>query len=274
MKFGVRVGMLDAPFEQAHEVAARLGFDGVELEVGPDAGERGSPLFDPGEREALVERMYSCGVPTSCVCVGAFWRYGPAEPDASVRRTGAELLRQTIEACAEIGTGFILTPLNDSGQGPDVAVGRWLEFLQHVAPLAEERGVTLALEPCARPGMGTDREAMALADSVGSPRVRVYLDVANIRMAGVDSVQAVRTLGQRYLAHVHMKDLRENPPGGERRFQVVGIGKGMLDFPAICRALREVGYDGWLTLETPSDGEPRESAKRNLEALKAACGGA
>ena len=268
MQFGVRVGMLQTTFEAAHEEAGKLGFDGVELEVGPGVLEEGTPLFDAQGRQALVERMKACGVATPCVCIGGFWKYSPAESDTRLRDTGMDLLKKTIEACADIGTGCILTPLNHSGQEADVAVARWLEFLAEVKPLAEQHQVTIALEPCSRPGMGTDREVIAMVDKVGSPCVRAYLDVANIRMAGVDSVEAVKSLGTKYLAHIHMKDLAENPAGSERPLSVVGLGEGMLDFPAIAKAIVDVGYDGWLTLETPTVGDAKQSAKKNLEILR------
>jgi sugar phosphate isomerase/epimerase len=147
-------------------------------------------------------------------------------------------------------------------------VPRWSEFLQKVAPVAENHGVTVALEPCTRPGLATDTDVIALLEEADSPRVRAYLDVANIRMVGVDSVAAVRSLGAEYLAHIHMKDLAERPAGEGTGYSVVGIGEGMLDFPAICAAIVEVGYDGWLTLETPGGDEPNASARRNLEALR------
>ncbi|MEW6357449.1 MAG: sugar phosphate isomerase/epimerase family protein [Planctomycetota bacterium] len=268
MKFGVRVGMLKCTVEEAHEVAGSLGFDGVELEVGPNVLTEGTPLFDSKGRKALMKRMKASGVATSCVCIGGFWKFCPAEADKGLRDTALDLLKKTIAACAEIGTQCILTPLNDSKQTPDVAIGRWLEFLQEAKPVAEKHKVTIALEPCARPGMGTPEEVMAMVDKANSPYIRAYFDVANNRVAGSDSVQAVKTLGKKYLAHIHMKDLKENPPGSERPFTVVGLGEGMLDFPAICKAIVGVGYDGWLTLETPAGGDARESAKKNLDILK------
>ncbi|NOZ20097.1 MAG: sugar phosphate isomerase/epimerase [Planctomycetes bacterium] len=269
MKFGVRVGMLKTTFEEAHEEAGKLGFDGVELEVGPNTPDEGTPLFDVKGRKALMERMKACGVATSCVCIGGFWKYSPAEADKALRDTGLDLLKKTIQACAEIGAECILTPLNNSGEEPDIAVGRWLEFLQEAKPVAEEHKITVALEPCARPGLGTPEEVMALVDKADSPYIRVYLDVANNRVAGSDSVEAIKTLGTKYLAHIHMKDLKENPPDSERPFSVVGLGEGMLDFPTICKTIVEVGYDGWLTLETPAVDDAKESAKKNLDILKA-----
>lgn len=269
MKFGIREGMLKATWETVHQQAGEIGFDGVELEVGPKVPDEGSPLFDAAERKRLIERMEKHGVETSCVCIGAFWKYSPAEANESLRKTGLQLLRDTIEACSEIGAECILAPLNNSNEPPEVAVPRWVEFLQEAKADAESYNVIVALEPCTRPGLGTDKDVIRLIETVDSPFIQAYLDVANIRVAGVDSVQAVRSLGSTHLAHIHIKDLKQNPPGSERPFTVVGLGEGMLDFKGICKAILDVGYDGYLTLETPIVGDPKESAKKNLQFLKA-----
>ncbi|MBN1672715.1 MAG: sugar phosphate isomerase/epimerase [Kiritimatiellae bacterium] len=269
MQYGIRVGMLRTSFETAHEEAGKLGFDGVELEVGPKAAQEGSPLFDAAQRDALKKRMAACGVVTSCVCVGGFWQYGPASAEEALRDTGKDILRKTIEACAAIGTGYILTPLNNSGQAPEVATARWLEFLQELKADAEAHKVMVCLEPCARPGMGTDAEVKALVDRTGSPYVRAYFDVSNMHAAGTDPVTGLKALGSAYVGHIHMKDRKPNPPGSERPFSTVALGEGILDFPGIAAAIREIGYDGWLTLETPTGDDPKPSARKDLAFMKA-----
>ena len=268
MKFGVREGMLQVTYETVLEDAGQLGFDGVEFEVGPKVPDEGTPLFDAQERKHLKDRASQSGVAVSCICIGAFWKYSPAESDKALRDMGLQLLKNTIEACSDLGTQCILTPLNNSGEEADVAVERWLGFLEEAKPVAEEHQVTIALEPCTRPGMGTDQEVIAMIDKMGSEYIRAYLDVANIRVAGVDSVEAVKSLGLQNLTHIHRKDLKENPPGSERPFSVVGLGQGMLDFEGICKTIVDVGYDGWLTLETPADGDAKGSAKKNLDILR------
>ena len=93
MKFGVREGMLKVSYETVLEEAGSLGFDGVELEVGPKVPDEGSPLFDADERKRLVDRIERSDVAVSCVCIGAFWKYSPAESDKELRDVGLQLLK-------------------------------------------------------------------------------------------------------------------------------------------------------------------------------------
>jgi len=268
MKFGVRVGMLRLPYNEVYAEAGKIGFNGVEMEVGPDY--ESVEVLDPAKRSEIKQTMKDTGVETSCICIGGMWKYGPADADAAVRETAAQLLRRTIEACADLGTACILTPLNNSNQEQDVAVKRWIEFLKAAAPDAEKHRVTVAPEICTRPGMANHEDLKALVDAVGSEFVKGYYDVANARFAESDPVEGIRFLGTDYLAHIHIKDLAQNPPGSDRPYKVVGLGQGMLDFDAICGAIKEIGYDGYLTLETPTDEgeEPSESAGKNLRYLK------
>jgi sugar phosphate isomerase/epimerase len=69
------------------------------------------------------------------------------------------------------------------------------------------------------------------------------------------------------LAHIHIKDIKANPAGSERPFTPCHLGEGALDFTAICSAIKGVGYDGYLTLETVADKDASATAKKNLEYL-------
>lgn len=269
MKFGVRVGMLAASWDGIYEQAATLGFDGVELEVGRDAPEQGTPLFDPGERDNVKNRTAACGAATSSACIGALWKYSPASPDETLRETGLQLVKNTITACRDLGADRILLPLSNVDQPPEVSVPRWVEFLKEASAAAQAEDVVLAVEACARPGLGTAEDLRALVDQVGSNHVRAYFDVANLHAAGTDPVQGLGALGSEYIAIIHIKDRKKNPAGSDRAFSSCPLGEGVLDFQAITDTIREIGYDDWLVLETPGGDDRNASAKRNLEYIKA-----
>ena len=50
------------------------------------------------------------------------------------------------------------------------------------------------------------------------------------------------------------------------------LGEGRLDWAAVIAAIREIGYDGWQTLETPATDDPPAAAARNLAFLRAQFG--
>jgi inosose dehydratase len=103
--------------------------------------------------------------------------------------------------------------------------------------------------------------------------------------SGADDGQAVTEALRRWrerIAYVHFKDCDPEVAGRARREgwdyrRAVGagvfceLGRGSVDFPAVLAELREIGYDGWITVEQdvlPGMGSPRESASRNREYLR------
>ena len=120
-------------------------------------------------------------------------------------------------------------------------------------------------------------------DSLGSTGVAVNLDPANLVMVtGDDPVAAVYTLKD-YIVHTHAKDgvklLDCNPEiiynviehdawDGEPAFREMQMGQGDVDFPKYLRALEEIGYKGFLTIERECGENPTSDIKMAVEFLK------
>ena len=86
-------------------------------------------------------------------------------------------------------------------------------------------------------------EILSLAARVGSDAFGCYFDLANpLAKRGLDVPSEIRALGA-LVRRVHVKDTRVL--SGDCR-----PGTGRVDFEECARALSEIGYDGWLTLET------------------------
>ncbi len=267
MKFGVRIGVLRQPWDKVYGEAAKLGFNGVEMEVGPEYQK--AEVLDSAKRAQIQSMMKATGVETSCVCIGGYWKWSPADKDPAVRAEAVKIMKQTLEACDALNSRCILAPLSNPNATPDEAVQRWIEFCKTIASDAERHRVTVAIEPCTRPQLATHQDCMAIIKAVNARYVQVYWDVANTQQAGADAVEGIRFLGKEHLAHIHIKDIKPNPAGSQRPFTPCHLGEGgILDFGAICQAIKAAGYDGWLTLETISDTDASASAKKNLEYLK------
>ena len=115
-----------------------------------------------------------------------------------------------------------------------------MEGLRQAAPYAEAHGVRLAIEPLNRfetDFCNTGRQACALADMVGSPAVGVILDTFHMNMEENDLSEAIRH------AAPHLLHFQANE--NHRGF----LGTGHIDWPPICRALFDIGYQGVITLE-------------------------
>jgi L-ribulose-5-phosphate 3-epimerase len=105
--------------------------------------------------------------------------------------------------------------------------------LKKVAPKAEEAGVVLGLETW----LSADEHQRVL-DAVGSPAVQVYYDTANMEKQGYDIYKEVRQLGRERICEFHCK---------ENGFL---LGEGHVDFRGVKNAIDDIGYSGWLVIES------------------------
>lgn len=255
MRYGLMSSSMPGTYPEIIEACGKIGFDGVELDVGADYAE--NMLWSAGGRKEIARLLSAAKLQLASVCLGAFWTYSFANPDESVRKRAEGFTTDAIDWCAELGAKVILVPVTpgkpDEGEE---APQYWIEQLKKVAPAAEKAKVALSIENVGR-GCGKTADALIeIADGVGSPYVKVYYDFGNGLSLGGDPVAEIAKLGKR-IAQVHAKD-----PGGRY------LGEGRIDMPAVSAALKKIGYDGWLVLETPATDDPVAAAARNMTFLK------
>ena len=247
MKYGVntlvwttRVG------ERQKPLLAKIkqwGFDGAELFLSPD-----EPADIPAVRKMLdglgLERTTCSVMPRDA---------NPVSPSPEVRARGREVLNRCVDRTAELGAKLICGPLY-AGLGVMTGCGRtdeewkWaVENLQHAAERAQRAGVTLCIEPLNRFEtyfLNTQADAARLVRAVGSPHVKVHFDTFHANIEEKNSAASVRAIA-RELGHVHMSENDRGIPG-----------TGHNDWRGVREALREVGYDGWMTIESFAQPEP------------------
>jgi sugar phosphate isomerase/epimerase len=87
--------------------------------------------------------------------------------------------------------------------------------------------------------------------------VKVYYDVGNAtNLYGFDAPREIRWLGRDRICQVHVMDKGY-------------LGEGKVDVAEVIRALREIGFRGWVNLETTApSGDVEADARRNLAYLR------
>ena len=223
--------------DDVFEIADRLGFAGVELSV-ERAGLRSA------RSDRLRARCGSRSLEIHALVLGEHNHGGIADAEPTVAAAAAEDVRLAIGWAAELGADVVLIPFFMRGElvGQD-GFDRCAAAFAALSPLAEDRDVTLCFE-----GLLPAKEIRLLAERAGSPAFGCYFDLANPFRRGLDSPTEIRALGE-LVRRVHIKDMRVKP--GDVR-----PGLGRVDFAECARALAEIGYDGWLTLETPPGPPP------------------
>lgn len=185
-----------------------------------------------------------------------------ADPASTAKNV--DRFRQLLETSVELGPGIVTT---ETGPVPDGVSGDegWrtlVECVSGICDAAADVGAVLAVE-CANRCVIDGRETwLRLADEVGSDRLRVNLDPANLHLGGGDEVEAVRTFADR-IVHTHAKDVvcthgpgSAHPPGMHHD---VAAGEGIVSYPEYLAALAGEGYSGFLTIEMHARGEDRRA---------------
>jgi len=257
------------PLLEAIRRAAELGYQGYEVDIG-DFGSTGLGLHWPeeytSERVAAVgQAARDAGIEISSLCLGVLWRFYPSSPDPAVSEQAAEIIRQAAPFAASVGAKVILLPVGQPKElTPEQARANLVEVLKACAPEAEKSGVVYAVENVGQALAHTADDLIEIVSRVNSPACQVYYDVGNATWQGADPAVEMRKLGSRIMM-LHVKDLQATPAG--RKLAI--IGDGVVDFRACAEAAREIGYDGYLTLEVAGTPETAdEVAARSRDALR------
>ena len=268
MKFGTLQSVLDVPLSSVFRVAARLGFDGVELDW--DSYEEALPggRLGPERRPAIRAAAARAGVDIPSVAAHFLNRGGLA--GAASEAFGLEAVRAGIALCAQLGAGHLLVPFFGAAMiRSEESISRLAANLGRLAPEAAAAGVVLAIEHTLR-----GEASAALVDRVGASHIGAYWDMANCMALGYDPLRDIEEQGAR-IVRVHAKEYcrGKGPAGAPDRprfdgLNAVPFGQGDVPVAAVLAALREAGYDGYVVLETGGFDDARRSAQEALALLR------
>ena len=223
------------------------GFDGAELFLSPQ-----EPADLPAVRKILEDNQLEC---TTCSVIPPECHLVSTEP--GVRAKGIAFLKTCVDRTAELGARLLCGPMF---AGLGVMTGRrrtpeewtWaVEGLQAVARHAQKRGVTICLEPLNRFEtyfLNTLEDAARLIHDIGAPNVKIHFDTFHANIEERHPAQALHSVANE-LGHVHISENDRGIPGS-----------GHVDWRGVLRALKDIGYDGWLTIESFAQPEPELAA--------------
>ncbi|TVQ23177.1 MAG: sugar phosphate isomerase/epimerase [Spirochaetaceae bacterium] len=272
MKIGVFT-VSTPEFDVAETVALlkRIGCDGVEWRVSAPA---------PAEKPAdytFEKRYWSFNQSTIDVeraqtdlpRAADAARAAGIEPFAAttylrVTQATEEAIGSVMRAAAASGMTFMRCPIPgfDGSSRYDELFTRTREAIERLVPLAETTGIRLCFEMHMDTIMPSASSARRLLDGLPPARVGVIYDPGNLVIEGYEDYRmGVQILGN-YLAYVHVKNARwvraNAPVRNGWKWEWAPMADGSADFALVIDALRQVGYDGWLSIEDFSNDEPTE----------------
>ena len=251
LKKAVNLGMVaanGASVADRFKMIQDAGFDGVELNR-PDA----IPL------DELIKASASTGLPVAGVIDSVHWGKPLSSPDAKVREQGFNGLKLALQESGELGCErLLLVPAVVSKEISYAdAYTRSQELIKQAVPFAEKAKCRIAIENVWNQFLLSPLEAARYVDEIGSPWVGWHFDIGNIINFGWPE-QWLRILGPRVL-NLHIKEFsrKKRDDAGLWKGFNVELGEGDNDWPAVMRALDDIGYHGWGILEVPGGDAAR-----------------
>ena len=235
----------DWSLAKACDFAAAAGYSGIEVApftLAPLATDLSAPT-----RSEMRRTIARAGLD----CVGLHWLLAKTEgfhvahPDAAVRGHTVEYLGELARLCNDLGGRVLVfgSPKQRSllpGVSPEQAVDIIHEVFSRLVPVLETTDTVVAIEPLSLAEtdvLTTAAETCRLIDRIGSPHVRLHLDVKAMSSER-EAIPEIIVASARHLEHFHANDTN-----------LQGPGFGAVDFGPIFRALDEIRYAGWVSIE-------------------------
>ncbi len=249
--------------------AAEIGASGIQMYA--TEGENSPENLNAAQRRSLLCEVKANGLCFSALCGDLGHGFGNKELNPKL----IEKSKRIVDLALELETNIVTTHI---GVVPSDKNHERYKIMQEacfeLANYADSVGAHFAIET----GPETSAVLKEFLDSLGSTGVAVNLDPANLRMVtGDDPVVAVHNLKD-YIVHTHAKDgvrliecnpeyvyriVHPIPPevAAQRFFEEVPLGTGHVDFPSYLKALEDIGYRGFLTIEREVGDNPEADIK-------------
>lgn len=251
LKFGVNFLIWTANVTEEHiplfPKMKEQGFDGVEL-----------PLFNPaGYPAATIRKALEANGLEVTTCVIIPGGCSLFDADASGRAKAMDHMKASIAMNAELGSKMMAGPLYSPVgwlPGRRRTADEWarcIESYQQLGAVCDEYGVSIGIEPLNRFEtffLNTAADGAALCEAIGHPKVGLLIDTFHSNIEEKNVADAYRKAG-RHLKHVHTCENDRGTPGS-----------GHVPWAEVFQALKDVQYDGWLTIESFGFNLPEISA--------------
>jgi sugar phosphate isomerase/epimerase len=220
---------------EAFDRAKQVGLQGVQVSFNTSKNPDGLSVVET--LQSIKDASSRTGVKISSLAIGELNRV----PYKSSEKA-EEWVWNSIDAALGLRVKVILLAFFSEGdlRNDEKGKNEVIAKLKKVAPRAESKGITLGIESYL-----TAKEHLNIIQAVGSNSVKVYYDFRNAADAGNDVFKEISMLGKDMICELHMKE------NGHK------LGQGTMDWPKIAKAVKDIGYAGWMQIEgaTPPGAE-------------------
>lgn len=272
--------LIDHSLQEAMRIAKRLGFEGIEIAVREHHLSPTTSKTRLGELRVLAEDL-QLAIPVLATYTGHYSTASDREATATF-----DEFRRLLEAADRLGAKAlrVLTGGPNAFLAQDYHYAKAAYWLARCAEEAQAYDMDVLVELHNESLVETADDALRMAGLIGH-EIGFIHDAGNMYITGTDyGGESVKKLGA-LLKHVHIKDERRTADGsqpgaftnktrrGTETFTPCLLGEGEADHGPLLQALRDRGYEGWLTLEchVPVPGPDR--LEHDLQAIRRLMGG-
>lgn len=268
---------LNYSFPEAARRLAGIGYAGLELMA--DVPHAWPAYLLPEQKQAIRDAL--AGYKLAVSNVNAFmmhavndprqkyWHPSWVEPDRHYRQVRVDHTKRALTLAKEIGAKCITTEPGGPVEGRKWSdcLALFVEMLKPVVGHAEKEGVMLLVEPEPDLLIETADQYLEFAGKIRSPMLGLNFDIGHFFCVRDEPAPTVHKLKD-HIRHVHLEDI-----AATRVHHHLIPGEGVIDFGGTLKALKDVGYDGWVTVELYTchedpDGAARTARERVLRIAK------
>ncbi len=258
--------------------AGQLGVDGLEMHN----------LFFEGMGDTDIDEVLKVADKFGLVIPMMCFSPDYTHPDLKKRLEELAKQKKAIDLTVKLGGKFCRTLSGQSRPGLErkQAVGWCVEMIREAVAYSQDRGIIINIENHYKDGYWEYPEFALKSDvfleivgQIESPFLGINFDPSNTIVAGEDPIELLQKIktrvvtmhaSDRYLKGGNLADLRniEKDPvyGYARSIQHGVIGKGLNDYDTIFSILKDVGFNGWISIEDGMNG--MEDLRQSAEFLK------
>ena len=222
------------------DLAAKVGYDGVELRIDAGHGHGVEVDVDKGRRREIREQAEAAGVAISCIATSC--KFADAE---TAEQTIAEA-KERIYLAADVGAPVVRVfggPFGDELTREE-AIDGMAERLGALAEDAEELGVTVCLET--HDAWSDPRHVAAVLEKIDRRSIGANWDVIHPVRRGLATVEESFEALRPWIRHLHIHDGIQADDGG---MVLRPIGKGIVDHRLVLECLESIRFRGFLSGE-------------------------
>lgn len=251
------------PLDETIKRIASIGYDGIE--IGAAAPHAYPDYLSTERRRKIKDLLDENGLELSGMlpAPGGGPGHNVSSPLSEERRVAIEQYKKIIELCSELGGSTVLYVAGWQIFGTERAQAwQWSrEALSEISKTASDHGVTVAVEPTPEDSnlIESCDDALELMEQISSPNVKVMFDTNHALYRNEVPTDYVYRMGNA-LHYVHLSEAGRLPPGA-----------GEADFVSLVDALRDIGYEGYLSMEigfNQPDVEPDQVARQAYDYVK------